>query len=126
MKRLLISDEQFEAAGKRLAEKGYDGKQITETFKKYYRIFNWAIGLLMAVILIGDDIELFKKFIGVLAYPVGFLLSPIFAPALLFLPWYDAWVNGGAVNRNVLFIWAVFYINLAILLIVAFSKRKTL
>lgn len=69
-------------------------------------------GLLNGIIFLGTVIELLDIWIGSLAYVLWFFVAPIFSPAMIVLPWFDAWVNGGQVNENILIIWISFYVCL--------------
>jgi hypothetical protein len=79
------------------------------------QIPGFLLTLAMGLILMTDTIELLEIFIGPLAYVIWIFVVPIFAPAGLFLPWFDAWVFGKDVNPIVLWLWVAWLVHLAIL-----------
>lgn len=82
------------------------------------KILGYLLTLAMGFVLVADTIELLKVFVGSLAYVLWIFVVPIFAPAGLFLPWFDAWVFGEAVNPVVFWLWVAWLVPLAILAIV--------
>ena len=67
-------------------------------------------GLLNGIIFVGTVIELLDQYVGFLSYFLWILVAPIMSPAMIGLPWFDAWVTGGAVNDNIFIIWASFIV----------------
>jgi hypothetical protein len=66
--------------------------------------------LLNGIIFLGSIIDLIKIWIGPASYLVVWFIAPIFSPAFLFLPWFDAWVMGEPVNEVVLYLWLAFIV----------------
>lgn len=70
------------------------------------------LGVLNSLILLGGVVELLQQYIGYLSYFISILVVTFFSPALIVLPWFDAWVSNSPVNDNVLFLWSAFIVCL--------------
>lgn len=82
------------------------------------KILGFPLTLAMGFVLVADTIELLKGFVGSLAYVLWIFVVPIFAPAGLLLPWFDAWVFGESVNPIVFWLWVAWLVPLGIFTIV--------
>lgn len=82
------------------------------------KILGFLLTLAMGFVLVADTIELLKVFVGSLAYVLWNFVAPVFAPAGLLLPWFDAWVFGEALNPIVFWLWVAWLVPLAIIAIV--------
>ena len=72
---------------------------------KAIKIAHLVLTILIGIILIGGVIDLLKRWVGVAAYFLWPFVSPIFSPAVFFLPWFNSWVDKEPVNERVLWIW---------------------
>jgi len=70
----------------------------------------FVLAALNALVFVGTVIELFTGWVGVLGYVVGVIVSPVLSPAIIALPWFDAWVVDGPVNQNILYLWRGFMV----------------
>jgi hypothetical protein len=62
-------------------------------------------GVLNALIFVGAVIELLDQWVGGVSYFLWIFVAPIMSPAMIGLPWFDAWVSGSSVNDNIFMIW---------------------
>src|SRR5438876_628460 len=74
-------------------------------------------GILNGIVFLGCVVVLLKHYVGVLAYLLWIPAAPIFSPAFIVLPWFSAWVDGTDVNERIFWLWASFYICVALRLI---------
>ena len=59
------------------------------------------------LIYVGTVIDLLHRYVGDLGYVLWIVVAPFLSPAIFGLPWFNAWVNGTAVNYGILAIWAL-------------------
>ena len=73
-------------------------------------IMTMPIVLINSLLFIGTVIAFLESAIGVFAYVAWIFVLPAFCPAFLFLPWFDAWVEGSNnLNDVILFSWSIFW-----------------
>ena len=88
-------------------------------FTKTLEIVTIIFLLLNSLIYIATVIELLEQWTGALSYFLWIIVAPVLSPAMLVLPWFDAWVNEENVNSAFLIIWIVFIICVVLRLITA-------
>lgn len=76
-------------------------------FGTILQVITIILVLLNGIIFLGGVIDLLQQYLGFFAYFLCWFVAPILSPAILFLPWFDAWVVGGSVNDGVLLLWGV-------------------
>ena len=77
---------------------------------KFIFAATYILGLLNVIIFVGAVVELLKGSVGFLAYILWVIVAPIMSPAILALPWFDAWVSDRPVNDIVFVLWLSFVI----------------
>lgn len=76
------------------------------------RVAFYILTLLTGIIYLGAVVDLLRGYVGFLAYVLWIFVAPVLSPALLGLPWFDAWVSDSAVNERVFWIWAAWMVFL--------------
>ena len=74
-------------------------------------------GVLNGLVFLGTVVDLLKQYIGFLGYILWVIAAPVLSPVALGLPWFVAWVDGTSVNERIVWLWASFWICLALRLI---------
>ncbi|MBA7681294.1 hypothetical protein ES703_89632 [subsurface metagenome] len=108
----------------RLKNRSHFITAITGVYK-LLEILTVILCVLNVIILVGTVIDLFKQWIGFLAYIVGVLVSPIFIPTLLFLPWFEAWVSKEPVSSTLVWIWAAWLVCILLRFSLHFFNKLT-
>jgi hypothetical protein len=75
--------------------------------RKVAPILFYLLTMLLGIIYVGDIIILLNKFTGFLGYILWIFVAPILVPAVLFLPWFDAWVTGNGINSRTMWLWGI-------------------
>lgn len=102
----------------------HDSVPIVTSLYKVLKIVTLILLVLNLIILVGTVVDLFGKWIGVIAYIVGVLVSPIFIPTLLFLPWFEAWVSKEPVSTTLVWIWAAWLVCVLLRLCLHFLRER--
>ena len=85
------------------------------SISKFLAFLTIAVGGFNTLLFIGTVIALLKSWIGGFAYVAWVFLLPLFSPAFLFFPWFDAWVeNNNNPNDVILFSWGAFLACMAL------------
>jgi hypothetical protein len=82
---------------------------------KILEIITVILLFLNAIIFLGTIASLLEQWVGsFIAYGLAFLAAPIFSPAFIFLPWFEAWVEEEPVSESILIIWGAFVVCVAL------------
>jgi hypothetical protein len=76
-------------------------------FAKQIYYVTMIFALLNLLVFGGTVVDLLESWVGGLAYILWVIAVPLMSPALIVLPWFEAWESGGAVNDNVFMIWVI-------------------
>lgn len=81
-------------------------------FGKALFVLTVILGLLNAIIFIGSVVKLLEHWVGFAAYFLWTFAAPLLSPAIIALPWFDAWVASEPINERLLAIWGAFIVCL--------------
>jgi hypothetical protein len=73
--------------------------------KKIVHVVLFVLTIVNGLLYLGTVIDLLQPYAGELAYVLWIPVAPFISPAMLGLPWFNAWVNDTAVSSGILLMW---------------------
>ena len=73
-----------------------------------------VLTVLNTIVYIGSVIAMLKAWIGCFAYLAWVVVAPLCVPAIIILPWFDAWTADGHVSERVFWAWVLWLAVMAV------------
>lgn len=89
-----------------------------------FRIAFFLLNLAVGIIFVADVVTLLKGPIGFIANVAWIIVAPLMSPAVLGLPWFDAWVCNCPVNDRIFWIWGTWVTSVLLVWTASLIQRK--
>ena len=73
--------------------------------KNLIQVVFFVLTAVNGVLYLRTIVDLLHPYVGDVAYVLWIVVAPFLSPAMLGLPWFDAWVNHSPVNHELLWLW---------------------
>lgn len=91
---------------------------------RLFQVFLWLLNLALGIFYIATLVQLLSKWVGPLAYVLWIVAAPVCSPAILFFPWFEAWVTGEGINQTVFLLWVTWISAQGLALLISLIQAR--